>query len=454
MSALETPNIQGNILIGYTYDYARHLFFRVANAQKARALLRGLELTTAYWPDGAKAPPRAINVGFTHQGLRRLGVTLDLKDEAFTQGMLARAQLLADHDLDARWSEVDVWVAIYGSRARSNGETSSVDELATSLLSRAAQKGSGLKLAHQIEAQALTRNDTRYEHFGFQDNISNPEIEGARPREKQAERLNLGTAKHDAQKKLAPICAGELVLGYEDESGTSLPEGELRDFLKNGTFAVFRQLAQDVPGFRQHMAKLSEEYGRSPDDWASLLVGRRKDGTPLSAPEIEDKWLNDFGYAEDREGARCPIGAHVRRAQPRDANGVVDGAHRIMRRGMPYGPYLPDGEHDDPTQPKQRGLCFIALNASIERQFEFVHTRWINASADTGAKNDWDPLNTARETTTMVVQGDRTTKRLPLIIKDLPRFVRCLGGAYFFVPSIPTFRSLTEPLARLGEGAS
>jgi Dyp-type peroxidase family len=450
MTKLSTSEIQGNILIGYTYTYARHLFFRIDNLDGARAILRDLELTSAYWPDGAKAPPRAVNIGFTQRGLRRLGCTLELSQDfpAFAQGMAERREL-RDKPFEGRWAGVDVWVAIYGTRA-SESEPSAADALAESLLERLPRSPPSLTLTHEIRTDALLRNETRYEHFGFQDNIGNPEVEGARSADKQKARLNLGTGKlvpnGRGGEELAAIRAGEFVLGYENEAGLNEPQNELGKFVENGTFAVFRQLEQDVSGFRSHMQALAEAYGRTADEWASLIVGRRPDGTPLSKPQGSDPWLNDFGYRRDGDidGARCPIGAHIRRAHPRDASGVMDGSHRIMRRGMPYGPPLPEQQRADN---EERGLCFIAYNASIERQFEFIQQHWINASASAGIKDDFDPLTCVSDDdkTNMVVQGDTAARRLPVIIQGIPSFVHCRGGAYFFMPSLTTFRSLTSP---------
>src|SRR3954454_4569424 len=85
---------------------------------------------------------------------------------------------------------------------------------------------------------------------------------------------------------------------------------------------------------------------------------------------------------------RCPLGAHIRRANPRDAldpdpdpeTGFGDGRltfrHRIIRRGMPYGDPLPDGVLDDDGEP--RGLVFVCFNASLSRQFESVQRQWLN----------------------------------------------------------------------------
>ena len=81
------------------------------------------------------------------------------------------------------------------------------------------------------------------------------------------------------------------------------------------------------------------------------MVGRWPSGAPLAlAPDGDDPALaeaNDFAYFEhDRHGARCPVGAHIRRANPRDSldpkpgtakSWAINRRHRILRRGREYG---------------------------------------------------------------------------------------------------------------------
>jgi hypothetical protein len=93
----------------------------------------------------------------------------------------------------------------------------------------------------------------------------------------------------------------------------------------------------------------------------------------------------------------CPIGAHIRRANPRDSLGAGGAAaeasanrHRLVRRGRSYGPPLPPGEVNDDEV--ERGLMFVCLNADIERQFEFVQQNWINNPAFGGLYAERDPL--------------------------------------------------------------
>ena len=77
-------------------------------------------------------------------------------------------------------------------------------------------------------------------------------------------------------------------------------------------------------------------------------------------PELAEE--NDFGYdADDRDGLRCPIGAHVRRTNPRDSlppkPGTDDSTdvgkrHRLVRRGRAFGPPIdPDAALDEDPAP-------------------------------------------------------------------------------------------------------
>ncbi|MEM9714310.1 MAG: hypothetical protein AAGA17_18965, partial [Actinomycetota bacterium] len=104
------------------------------------------------------------------------------------------------------------------------------------------------------------------------------------------------------------------------------------------------------------------------DEAGAALVGRRRDGEPLAtAPEDEP---SRFAFGDDPEGDLCPMGAHVRRSNPRDAlgfGGRPSHRRRILRRGMTYD----EGG-------RQRGLLFVAVNARIGEQFEFIQRAWLN----------------------------------------------------------------------------
>jgi deferrochelatase/peroxidase EfeB len=187
------------------------------------------------------------------------------------------------------------------------------------------------------------------------------------------------------------------------------------------------------------------------------MVGRWPSGAPLvHSPEADDPSLsdaNDFAYHEaDQTGARCPIGAHIRRANPRDSldprpgttsSWAINRRHRILRRGREYGTQLTPEEAvsgGGDSSDDERGLHFICLNGNIARQFEFVNDTWLNDPKFAGLYDDADPLVAPSQPFggTFTVQSDTLRER----VTNVPRFVSVKGGAYFFLPGIAATRWL------------
>ena len=172
----------------------------------------------------------------------------------------------------------------------------------------------------------------------------------------------------------------------------------MRDLGRNGTYLVLRTLAQDVAAFDAYVTTTAGSWSLAPELLAAKLVGRWRGGASLvQSPTVDRPELataNDFGYHhDDARGLRCPIGAHVRRANPRDsldprpgsdASQAVTDRHRLLRRGRVFAE---DGE---------QGLQFVALNANLGRQFEFVQHSWLNDPKFAGLRTDLDPLVTPR----------------------------------------------------------
>jgi len=238
------------------------------------------------------------------------------------------------------------------------------------------------------------------------------------------------------------------------------------DLGRNGSYLVLRQLEQDVVGFWRFLGDATHGAGGAAGSGARLalaakMVGRWPSGAPLVlAPDADDPSLggaNDFGYfAEDRRGTRCPIGAHIRRANPRDSLDPRPGSqasidvgkrHRILRRGREYGPPISNEQleaGDDGGL--ERGLYFLCLNANLARQFEFIQHTWVNNAKFSGLYDDPDPLVGARNggRDTFTVQAEPVRSR----VRGLPQFVTVKGGAYFFLPGIRAIRYLTTPRKR------
>jgi hypothetical protein len=93
-----------------------------------------------------------------------------------------------------------------------------------------------------------------------------------------------------------------------------------------------------------------------------------------------------------------------RRSLPFDGKLVI--GHRLIRRGLPYGPPLPEGASDDDLE---RGVMFASFQADLERQFEFVQSQWINDGNAFGLSADKD-----RSWATMTAPASsRSTERPP-----------------------------------------
>ena len=172
------------------------------------------------------------------------------------------------------------------------------------------------------------------------------------------------------------------------------------------------------------------------------MVGRWQSGAPLAlSPDQDDANLgsdprrnNDFLFADDPRGFKCPVGAHLRRANPRDAldqDGSVDvRLHRMIRRGTSYGPMLGEGLTEDDGI--DRGIVFVFAGAHIKRQFEFVKTQWLNDGIFIGAPRESDPLVGPHVGSSGFTIPDRPIRRK---LQNLPPFVVTRGGEYCFAPS-------------------
>jgi deferrochelatase/peroxidase EfeB len=294
--------------------------------------------------------------------------------------------------------------------------------------------------------------------------------------------------------ELSPLADPKNLLPIADKSrsfGTAIVEAP-RAIGRNGTFLVIRQLEQDVEAFNTYCeaqavklaTRLPEPYEVDADFVAAKLLGRWKDGSslvrnpyypygterdrraarhaareeapldppqpqpeeppatarpetapvsgpPIAAPtEPSSRQDNDFLYGtEDPQALRCPIGAHIRRGNPRDTlmpgsmeQVSISNRHRIRRVGRLYEPE-PGGKP---------GLLFLCLNGDIERQFEFVQQTWLANSGFQGLAGQQDPLinDSAKGSTSFLIPtGDG-----PARLDPPPRFIRTLGGGYFFMP--------------------
>jgi len=491
VETLNFSDIQAMILSGYGHlPHAAYLFLRLPRAagsdqitlESRAALVATLPEVTAanYQKDEAKREKTAINLAFTHDGLAALGhseETLETFSPEFRSGMTAdyRSRALGDVQVnDPRGWE---WG---GTKDAGAGGTRLDPEKAPDLaLLCFAHTEAGLKAlvgglkgrfgacgAQMIADERSTPNmHSLNEHFGFRDNITSVHIAG-------------GFGVEDPGQSV--VKAGEFLLGYPNEYGqkTAWPRinpTESRagvDVGTNSAYLVFRKLEQDVPQFwdycRAQAASLPTGDGAAAptaEFVGAKMVGRWPSGAPLTVCPFEDdkelakkpSKVNNFAYAAaDPDGFGCPLGAHIRRANPRDmlstlspedARAVVN-HHRILRRGRPYGPPLPDPTQD-PDDGQKRGLLFFCVNASISRQFEFVQQTWLNDPKFARRWNEPDPVTGSQANIDAAAQTDagaeftipQPTTRLRL--QNVPQFVTVRAGAYLFLPGIRALYALT-----------
>jgi Dyp-type peroxidase family len=445
LPSLEVTDLQGNLLRGYSHPAAAYVFARVDSAEGGRRWLGGLvgEVTTAE-PWGS-APETTLNLSFTWPGLAALGVEdaiLATFPEEFREGMSARAELLGDRGPSAPGA----WEAGFGT-GEAHVLVSIHAQAPASLESRVARllegiEGTGGAVELVRDQRAANLPDGR-DHFGFNDGIARPAVEGsgvvARPGDGLPERGGGWRS----------IRTGEFLLGHEDEDGR-LPEAPAPPFDRNTSFEIYRKQDMDVPLFRRFVAEAARNYLGGPDLLAAKIVGRWQDGTPLiRSPDRPDPAIatdpdrvNDFRYEEDPEGLRCPLGAHIRRTNPREDDGFFAGKlsnrHRIIRRGRPYGPPLAEGVTDDDGE--ERGLVFRCFNASIARQFETIQSLWVDDGDGLHQGDDKDfMIGDASNSPKMTIPGHP-----PYILSPQPLFTVVRAGEYLCQPGLRALRWLSE----------
>lgn len=441
---VEWNDVQGLVLRGYeVLRYGCYFVLQIADVSQAKSWISGLVLT----PATESPKDEATHLALTAIGLTNLGVDSDqLKTFSipFQQGLVTehRSRILGDVGPNAptlwEWGgnseeTLDILLMLF-------------DADAIRLSERAAlicESITGCRVVRKLDARIP---DDGRDHFGFVDGISQPKIEEA--------------PKADGS---SDVAVGEFVLGYRDGRGELQPVPTLNPFDcqdgaigKNGTYIVLRQLEQHVDEFHRWLLR----NGESDDERefvAAKIIGRWRDGHPLVdvVPSSEIQTSDPyFDFTGDRLGLRCPLGSHVRRANPRDdlrdsdASDVASANlskkivshHRIIRRGRIFGPlWRPTAQQPLPDA-SVRGLYFMCLNASISNQFEFIQQAWVNNPSFRGLYDEVDPLVGVPHDG----KRDFTVQQQPVRRRytGLPRFTTVRGGAYFFMPGLRAIKGL------------
>ncbi|HLH22217.1 MAG TPA: Dyp-type peroxidase [Chloroflexota bacterium] len=367
---------------------------------------------------------------------------------------------------------------------------------------------SGLQMIFKQPGAVLPTPLASHEHFGFLDSVSQPGIRGYVNGDlTDVITLRQTPDKRDEQGKPGQdvLWPGEFVFGYPGQDptadvktrGPSTRAGPA--WTENGSYLVFRRLRQDVHAFHAFLHDQANKFAIDPAYLGAKLVGRWPSGAPIMRePRLDNPLLGDVDCANnkfeffeptpnrlptkddgpydcsdiipgsnppkpfpaspgDQPGVICPFTAHIRRAYPRDdttpGHPEPDTAeadtqtHRLLRRGIPYGPPSRSTFANPVDDAVDRGLLFLAYQTSIVRQFEYVQQMANNPhfkAKDIG----FDPIigqnaggvTRARRFTVTFVDGAGHTVREELTApKD---WVIPTGGGYFFAPGIHGLRVL------------
>ncbi len=479
---LDLEDIQGIVLRGYRMPVVRHFLLKVDVPAAARRLLGRLvndnetdapQITRAKdWHVGFEPgpgddpadsprckPEYCLNLGITWPGLLALEVrdrvsNLSFKSfSAFVAGAAARAERVGDTGENGPQN----WIGGFGTgsdhvmltlhAANSEALESYSDRLSALIIEdRAYQeiwRGDGMALLEMQDGQSVPVPKV---HFGYVDGISMTTIRGGPER-----------YKPDHQEPCEPW----LFVLLDEAENYFVPEP--KELGLNGSFAVFKMIRTDVVGFENFLQSNKERI--DPELLAAKMCGRWRNGVPLAlSPEtdspvggIAPEQLNNFEYVNpdgsgDPKGLRVPVGAHIRRINPRGQpitgqgeSGGSNNTHRLIRRGLPYGP------HYDPTKPYdgiERGLLGYFINSNIENQYEFVLSQWVNDSEFAGAvrlnPKAKDPIIGVQDPAESILVIPRPSGSPPIKITGFSSFTTTRAAAYCFLPGISAIKFIAS----------
>ncbi|WP_235885084.1 Dyp-type peroxidase [Bradyrhizobium frederickii] len=381
-----------------------------------------------------------VAIGFTYSGLTKMGCR-ETSEHPFPtpfrsgMGSELRAKLLRDEYRQWTWTDregpgggevVHILLAEWKTRGAAS-RLPAIDPHAFSVI----EVGE--------ESDFFDGDGKLREPFGFRDGLAQPVIRGLRDQDGESLKQAREGARDLYDDRV--VEPGEFILGYRNEydeltfcpnvEGWTSASGQ---FTLNGSYLAVRQFEQDVAAFEAFEAANTDFAAANGVSAGEKLMGRRKNGLPLSwkgdpAVPVPDSVADAFRYrVEDANGFMCPNGAHVRRSNPRDSLGIdvqssikSSKLHRLLRRGRPYR-----------EKSGRQGIFFIACNADLERQFEFIHQRWLQNRKFGALESQDDPIVGSQPCPkAFTIPGQPSGGEV-----SLQHFTQTLGGGYFFLPGI------------------
>jgi Dyp-type peroxidase family len=432
-------DIQHYLLTRPHATIAQYNFMTFADAESGRKWIEALLPTIGNAKDVMAANAddmRWVTVGFTYNGLKKLGVdeaSLATFSEPFRQGMAARAAILGDTGSNSpeNWEDQlasEDLHAIVILFAKDKEEKDRCIQKHQEFLDQAP----GVKILSSLLLEPVPPFDYVHEHFGYRDRLTTPLW-------KEWE-LNQPLVRIRQAKPASFFWATPTKLGY-----TLQPSPEILS--KNGSYVAYRKMEEHVGAFRDFL-KANGKTIEEQELIAAKIMGRwRVTGAPLVlSPDKDDRELgfddqrnNNFDYEKmDPHGYACPMGSHIRRMNVREKSvSNIMNRRLIIRRGGTYGPGLPEGAPEDG---KSRGVAVFAGCADLTRQFEFLISNWAN-HPEFRELNERDPIAGSIDGPFEMTIPKRPIKKK---LKGLQAFTSMKGGAYFFLPGIKALKYLAS----------
>lgn len=453
--------LQPNILKGHTREFLTILFVEFSTQAGARKLLKSLvsgpgtplvksalthlnevDAFNAAKRAGKKNPPSGttyVGIGITAQGYQQLGIAPAKRpsDPAFQQGMKAAA---LNDPLPIKW-EAGFRDAIHAIVLVGDSNPDPRNAALTRVEKLIATTAGVREAFRQTGHSQHNGNRDGIEHFGYVDGRSQPLF--------LDEDVDHERFECDGASNWDPAFAPSRAIVPDPAAPNPA--------VQFGSYFIFRKLEQNVQKFKTAEEAFATKLGLKGDDTeraGAMIVGRFEDGTPLTSQFAEgahNPVQNNFNYDSDAKGGKCPFFGHIRKMNPRGSGGFEpapqERLHIMARRGQTYGTRT-DGLNDGQIFNKPTGkvgLLFMAFNANIGEQFEFVQKNWANNGGFPAAPNP-PGLD-------MVIgQGNRPDafanvkwgeKDAPQVkVPAIAQAVTMKGGEYFFMPSLPFLASL------------
>jgi Dyp-type peroxidase family len=471
-------NLQGNILKGHGRNFSVHIFLQFkSDPQRVRNWVRGFEehYVTSTQRQLKEAdefrtygvPGRLFsNFFLSAKGYEALGYTR----EDLTGGFVEKPAVIDGHEvvnikfvdgMAAAQHELndpapETWEAAYqGRQIEAMILLADNDE---AFLLRQARR---LIDAAQVVATVLTVERGRVmrnhraesiEHFGYVDGRSQPLFFQT---DLEAEAKAGGIHRWDPSAPLDLVLVAD---PYADPHADCF-----------GSYLVFRKLEQNVRGFKEREEQLARRLGlngSAAQRAGALIMGRFRDGTPLTSSAFDglsEGVPNNFTYADDVNGTRCPFSAHIRKVNPRGDMARVHGGpatsdrypplqdpetgRRIVRRGISYGARQVEPKDNPRTEQmptRDVGLLFMCFQSSLANQFGFLQKMWANSPDFVSDNTGIDPVagQHGKHPCPLEQRWPLKWGKPEMTTFDVRGFVTMKGGEFLFAPSLQFLKSL------------